>query len=220
MANPNAQYDFTQNHLTGRLRLMGIVMLIAGILDVGLSIFAMSIAAGERDILDGLSVVSFAFIMILGVFAIAIGVMTMMTPSKPNLARPTIILSLVFSVVCAVAMIAFLAVLHAGRDLAIAAIAGIVVGLCIYALIDQGKIRAFVPQGNPGQPGQANQPGQAWQANQPGQPGQVNQAGQPVPQNQAPQPVQANQPTQPTQPAQPTQSNQVPQQNQPDQPNR
>lgn len=202
MANPNAQYDFTQNHLTGRLRLMGIVMLIAGILDVGLSIFAMSIAAGERDILDGLSVVSFAFIMILGVFAIAIGVMTMMTPSKPNLARPTIILSLVFSVVCAVAMIAFLAVLHAGRDLTIAAIAGIVVGLCIYALIDQGKIRAFVPQGNPGQPGQS------WQANQPGQPGQANQPGQPVPQNQVQQPAQSNQP------------NQAPQQNQPDQPNR
>jgi hypothetical protein len=139
MANSNVQYDFTHNRLAVRLRVMGIVLLLAGVLYAFLAYLMYGLDAGYSTGPDEAAMTGDALIMVIGVMLVILSVLMLIVPSKPGLGRPTSILAIVLTVVCVASFLFLMAIGDSGMLMRACAIIGIPVALSVHSLINQGK---------------------------------------------------------------------------------
>jgi membrane-associated HD superfamily phosphohydrolase len=140
MADSGVQYDFTKNKLALRLRLMGILLLLGGLLYVGLGYMMMDLNSGYSTGPDTAAMTGDVLIMVIGVVLAVLSVLMIAAASKPSLGQAANIASIVLGVVGVVAFV-FLVVLGdtsgVGRT---SAIISIPVAILVRSIINQGKV--------------------------------------------------------------------------------
>lgn len=140
MANSNVLYDFTHNRLALRMRFMGIVLLIVGVLYAFLAYLMYGLDASYSTGPDEAAMTGDALIMVISAILVVLSVLMLIVPSKPGLGRPTSFLTIVLAVACAAVFLFLMALGDSGMLMRACAIIGIPVALGVHSLIDQGKV--------------------------------------------------------------------------------
>jgi hypothetical protein len=140
MADSSARYDFTQNRLSLRMRLIGLLLLLAGVVYVFLAYLMYRLDAGYSTGPDTAAMTGDILIMVIGAVLVVLSVLTLIAPSKPSLAQAASIVALALAVLCAVAFGVLLAIGDSSGFGRVCAIIGIPVAFGVRSLINQGKV--------------------------------------------------------------------------------
>lgn len=100
------KYDFKKNRLSFRLRIMGAVLLFAGVLYAGCAVMLAQIAVSASSRSPQLLSDQLVFgIGAAGICMVALGVFSLILPAKPSLVHIVRILSIILAVICVIVLI-------------------------------------------------------------------------------------------------------------------
>ncbi len=140
MASPNVRYDFTKNRLALRMRVMGAVLLLAGVVYVFLAYLMYGLDAGYSTGPDTAAMAGDALVMAIGALMAVLSVLMLAAPSRPGLGRAASAVAAALSAVCIVALVVLLAIGDSGEVGRVCAIIGVPVAIGVRSIVEQGKV--------------------------------------------------------------------------------